>query len=65
LNIILIFNAVNKKWKIALLKLLLLCLVLIILHTITKVQVFNISLYPIFVFLTLRYFKLIQYYKNL
>lgn len=65
LNIILIFNVVNKKWKIALLKLLLLCLVLIILHTITKVQVFNISLYPIFVFLTLRYFKLIQYYKNL
>jgi hypothetical protein len=65
LNIILIFNAVNKKWKIALLKLLLLSLALIILHTITNVQVFNISLYPIFIFLILRYIQLIKYYNNL
>jgi len=65
LNIILIFNAINKKWKIALLKLLLLSLALIILHTITNVQVFNISLYPIFIFLILRYIQLIKYYNNL
>ena len=52
LNIILIFKSINKKWKIALLKLLLLSLALIVLHSITNVQVFNISLYPFFIFLT-------------
>ena len=64
LNIILIFKAINKKWKVALLKLLLLSLVLIVLHSITNVQVFNISLYPIFIFLGFRYFQLIKYYSK-
>ena len=64
LNIILIFKAINKKWKVALLKLLLLSLGLIVLHSITNVQVFNISLYPIFIFLGFRYFQLIKYYSK-
>ena len=64
LNIILIFKAINKKWKVALLKLLLLSLALIVLHSITNVQVFNISLYPIFIFLGFRYFQLIKYYSK-
>jgi len=62
LNIILIFKSINKKWKIALLKLLLLSLALIVLHSITNVQVFNISLYPFFIFLTFRYYQLIKNY---
>ena len=64
LNIILIFKIINKKWKVALLKLLLLSLALIVLHSITNVQVFNISLYPIFIFLGFRYFQLIKYYSK-
>ena len=64
LNIILIFKAINKKWKVALLKLLILSLALIVLHSITNVQVFNISLYPIFIFLFFRYFQLIKYYSK-
>lgn len=64
LNIILIFKSINKKWKIALLKLLLLSLALIVLHSITNVQVFNISLYPFFIFLAFRYLQLIKYYSK-
>lgn len=64
LNIILIFKSINKKWKIALLKLLLLSLALIVLHSITNVQVFNISLYPFFIFLIFRYYQLIKNYSN-
>jgi hypothetical protein len=64
LNIILIFKAINKKWKVALLKLLILSLALIVLHSITNVQVFNISLYPIFIFLFFRYLQLIKYYSK-
>ena len=64
LIIILIFKAINKKWKVALLKLLLLSLGLIVLHSITNVQVFNISLYPIFIFLGFRYFQLIKCYSK-
>jgi hypothetical protein len=64
LNILLIFKSINKKWKVALLKLLLLSLALIVLHSITNVQVFNISLYPIFIFLGFRYFQLIKYYSE-
>lgn len=64
LNIILIFKSINKKWKIALLKLLLLSLALIVLHSITNVQVFNISLYPFFIFLAFRYLQLIRYYSK-
>ena len=62
LNIILISKIINKKWKVALLKLLLLSLALIVLHSITNVQVFNISLYPFFIFLTFRYYQLIKNY---
>ena len=64
LNIILIFKIINKKWKVALLKLLLVSLALIVLHSITNVQVFNISLYPIFIFLAFRYFQLIKHYSK-
>tara|TARA_B100000767_G_scaffold150083_1_gene141329 strand:+ start:3 stop:1181 length:1179 start_codon:yes stop_codon:yes gene_type:complete len=64
LNIILIFKAINKKWKVALLKLLLLSLALIVLHSITNIQVFNISLYPIFIFLAFRYIQLIKFYSK-
>ena len=64
LNIILKFKSINKKWKIALLKLLLLSLALIVLHSITNVQVFNISLYPFFIFLAFRYLQLIKYYSK-
>ena len=63
INFILLINVLNKKWKIAYLKLLLLSLILIVLHSITGVQVFNISLYPLFLFLAFRYLQLIKFYS--
>ena len=64
MNFILLISVLNKKWKIAYLKLLLLSLVLIVLHSITEVQVFNIGLYPLFIFLAYRYIQLIKYYSK-
>jgi hypothetical protein len=64
INFILLINVLNKKWKIAYLKLLLLSLILIVLHSITGVQVFNISLYPLFLFLAFRYLQLIKFYSK-
>ena len=64
MNFILLISIINKKWKIAYLKLLLLSLVLIVLHSITEVQVFNIGLYPLFIFLAYRYIQLIKYYSK-
>jgi len=64
MNFILLINVLNKKWKIAYLKLLLLSLILIVLHSITGVQVFNISLYPLFLFLAFRYLQLIKFYSK-
>ena len=63
INFILLINVLNKKWKIAYLKLLLLSLILIVLHSITGVQVFNISLYPLLLFLAFRYLQLIKFYS--
>ena len=63
-NFILLINVINKKWKIAYLKLLLLSLILIMLHSVTGVQVFNISLYPLFLFLGFRYLQLIKFYSK-
>ena len=63
IQFILLINVLNKKWKIAYLKLLLLSLILIVLHSITGVQVFNISLYPLFLFLAFRYLQLIKFYS--
>jgi len=63
-NFILLINVINKKWKIAYLKLLLLSLILIMLHSVTGVQVFNISLYPLFLFLAFRYLQLIKFYSK-
>jgi len=64
MNFILLINVLNKKWKIAYLKLLLLSLILIVLHSITGVQIFNISLYPLFIFLAFRYLQLIKFYSK-
>ena len=64
MNFILLINVLNKKWKIAYLKLLLLSLILIMLHSVTGVQVFNISLYPLFLFLAFRYLQLIKFYSK-
>ena len=63
LNFILLLNNLKPKWKIAYLKFLILSLCLLLIHWLSGVQVFNISLIPLLISLFFKYLYLIRYYK--
>ena len=54
----------QKKWVISYLKLIVIMLLLMCLHWIVGVQVFNISLISLILALIIRYFYLIKYFTN-
>ncbi len=54
----------QKKWVISYLKLIIIMLLLMCLHWVVGVQVFNISLISLILALIIRYFYLIKYFTN-